>query len=267
MAALLSTQFRLDIERTDNGDPVDPSVFGAETLRISGPPSLCDGCPQGSSSSGASPTSTRSSSPSTNPSLLALENRRGSYSCVKEDDCGRDHSMPFRHQHGIHHISCVLDPRLTHVVVVGTAQSFVVSRISSALHLADAANTAVLGTNTNALLDQPDMDGPTICCSCGGVQGWQYTHSVGKRRSKSYVDLKFLAGSLVGDGRQDLEWAKRPKLRPRTPTPVQEPEINPPGQSPLERLPTEVLGECAIRILLSRPTLTSTRPDHLSFSP
>lgn len=126
----------------------------------------------------------------------------------------------------------------------GTAQSFVVSKLS-ALHLANVAETPRSLTNvqsqdTTAPLS---MQTSTICCSCGGVQGWQYTQAFVKRKSKSYVDLRVLAGIRRGDGQQDWEWAKRPKLQQVVPTHIEEPSISPPGSSPLERLPTEILGE------------------------
>lgn len=64
-----------------------------------------------------------------------------------------------------------------------------------------------------------------------------------KRKSKSYVDLRLLAGSLRGDGLQDWEWAKRTKFQQVVPARIEEQQVSPPGHSPLERLPTEILGE------------------------
>ena len=87
------------------------------------------------------------------------------------------------------------------------------------------------------------MQSSTICCSCGGVQGWQYTQSFVKRKSKSYVDLRLLAGSRGRDGQQDWEWAKRPKLQQVVPPRIAEPPVSPPGVSLLEKLPAEILGE------------------------
>lgn len=115
----------------------------------------------------------------------------------------------------------------------------------SALHLANVVETPLSQTkvqfqNTAAPLD---MQASTICCSCGGVQGWQYTQSFVKRKSKSYVDLRLLAGSRRGDGLQDWEWAKRPKLQQVVPVRIEVPPVSPPGNSPLESLPTEILGE------------------------
>jgi len=64
-----------------------------------------------------------------------------------------------------------------------------------------------------------------------------------KRKSKSYVDLRLLAGSRGRDGQQDWEWAKRLKLQLVVPARIEEPIVSPPGDSPLERLPTEILGK------------------------
>lgn len=149
----------------------------------------------------------------------------------------------------------------------GTAQSFVVSKLS-ALHLANVAETPRSLTNvqsqdTTAPLN---MQASTICCSCGGVQGWQYTQSFVKRKSKSYVDLRVLAGIRRGGGQQDWEWAKRPKLQQVIPAHIEEPAISPPGSSPLEMLPTEILGEGDSNHGRANGSLMTFRPDNFSAS-
>jgi len=133
------------------------------------------------------------------------------------------------------------------VPATGTAQSFVVAKPSS-LQLASAATppSSQPETQSNGSAVQSDMQTPTICCSCGGLQGWQYTQTAGKRRSKSYTDLRLLAGGRGRDGQQDLEWAKRPKLQDSVPARIEEPPVYAPGESPLEKLPTEILGESGI---------------------
>ncbi len=69
-------------------DPVQTSVFDARTSENARPHNPCNECPREVDFSGTSPASSRSSSPSSIPPFLQAEDRRGSYSCVKEDDCG-----------------------------------------------------------------------------------------------------------------------------------------------------------------------------------
>ncbi|KAI9870486.1 MAG: hypothetical protein M1830_010842, partial [Pleopsidium flavum] len=191
--------------------PAHTSPSGVQTSTTSSSHSPFGESPSGTLVLGTSPTNSGSSSLSTKACCLQSAQRRGSYSCVKEDDCG-------------------------------TAQSFVESKLSS-VQIASA---------TESPSSQPEaqiygsavpsgMQAPTICCSCGGLQGWQYTQTVGKRRTKSYIDLRLLAVGRGGDELQDLEWAKRPKLRESIPARIQEPSVHAPGESPLEQLPTEIL--------------------------
>ncbi|MCJ1365488.1 hypothetical protein MMC16_004610 [Acarospora aff. strigata] len=192
-------------------DSVQTPVFDVHTSETFHPHNVCDGGPQAVETLDASPANSCSSSPPSTPSFFQGADRRGSYSCVKEDDCG-------------------------------TAQSFVVSKLS-ALHLASVKETPQSPKATG----QPDMQAPTICCSCGGVQGWQYTHSVGKRRSKSYVDLRLLGAQ------QDWEWAKRPRLDKTITARIEGPLVHEPGESPLERLPTEILEHIISQLVLDLP--------------
>lgn len=247
-------------------DPFQTSVFEPHPSEPSRPYSPCNGCPREVDSPATSPANSRRSSPSSNPPFLQTEQRRGSYSCVKEDDCGTCRFCCFpppeltQAEFFTHHM-------LTCSVTTGIAQSFLVSRPST-LHLANIVQAprsqAELQTPNETA--QQDMQTSTICCSCGGVQGWQYTQSFVKRKSKSYVDLRLLAGSLRRDGLQDWEWAKRPKLQEVVPARIEEHQVSPPGHSPLERLPTEILGERDGYYGLATGMLTRSRPDHYSAS-
>lgn len=69
-------------------DRVQTPVFDARTSETARPHNPYEECPQEVDSSGTSSASSRSSSPSSRPTFLQAEDRRGSYSCVKEDDCG-----------------------------------------------------------------------------------------------------------------------------------------------------------------------------------
>lgn len=69
-------------------DPFQTSMFEAPPSETSRPYSPCNRCPREDDSPATSPANSRRSSPSSNPPFLQTEQRRGSYSCVKEDDCG-----------------------------------------------------------------------------------------------------------------------------------------------------------------------------------
>lgn len=96
------------------------------------------------------------------------------------------------------------------------------------------------------------MQGPVVCCSCGGLQGWQYTRSFGKR-SKSYSDVKFLALGRDGEKDRVRDWAKRPRLDKDQPSRVGQISVQSAGQSTLEKLPTEILDEIISHLVLDLP--------------
>ena len=80
------------------------------------------------------------------------------------------------------------------------------------------------------------------------------------------MDLRLLAGSRRGDGLQDWEWAKRPKLQQVVSARVEEAQASPPGNSSLERLPTEILGEICGGTECTNGMLTTYRSDYFSAS-
>lgn len=69
-------------------DPVQTPVFDVHTAETVHPHRPCNGSSRATDAHSTSPASSRSSSPSSNSSVIQVEERRGSYSCVKEDDCG-----------------------------------------------------------------------------------------------------------------------------------------------------------------------------------
>jgi hypothetical protein len=83
---------------------------------------------------------------------------------------------------------------------------------------------------------------PDFCCPCGGFLGWKQIRLGGKSLSRSYSDLRNL-GNTHGRG-----WAWETSDTGRDLRPPKAPEVEvkqvlpPPGTSPLEKLPPEVLG-------------------------
>lgn len=72
------------------------------------------------------------------------------------------------------------------------------------------------------------------CCRCGRSPKWQPLSPREKRRSKSYTALRTGISELSG---WDLNAA-----RTQEPFQIEAPKSFGPGESPLERLPVEVLG-------------------------
>lgn len=158
----------------------------------------------------------RSSSPSLSPSpSRATRTRpredRGSFSSVKEDDCG-------------------------------IAQSFVVSKVSS-LGLDDSYESAIreetefsgTGDMATAVALQP----PSFCCPCGGFRGWKRIRLSGRHMSKSHSDLRL----HENDKLQHWDWESGPELKDTTPAKSKGPLPYAAGESPLEKLPAEVLDQ------------------------
>jgi hypothetical protein len=85
---------------------------------------------------------------------------------------------------------------------------------------------------------------PDFCCPCGGFLGWKQIRLGGKSLSRSYSDLRGL-GQLQAKG---WAWESHDHdHQPQELAPPKEPEVvelqTPPGTSPLEQLPPEVLGK------------------------
>ena len=164
-----------------------------------------------------SSSSTPSISPSPSPPLLPSGPvprliDRGSFSSVKEDDCG-------------------------------IAQSFTDSK-ESTFHLPLDNVVADSGAPDSTTATTLAIQAPAFCCPCGQFRGWKEVHLKGRAFSRSYGDLKLLGG----DGTQGWEWGKSPlKSTPpavprQPPAKKAEPKPYPPGKSPLENLPVEILG-------------------------
>jgi hypothetical protein len=158
-------------------------------------------------SSVASPFASSSASPSPPPSAARIPFRegRGSFCSVKEDESG----IP---------------------------QSFSDSKSStfSAQYALDDSPVDPDKMATTVSLQQP----PSFCCPCGGFKGWKQVGLGGRyhHKSKSYGDLRLLGG----DAQQGWDWTR--ETSPER-VAVQKPkEPYPPGQSPIEKLPVEILG-------------------------
>lgn len=156
-------------------------------------------------------------SPSPSPPLSISRPRerlidRSSFTSVKENDCGIAQSFTdFKET-----------PSHTTTTVNGVATGDVPT-----------------GTTAATLTIQA----PAFCCPCGQFKGWKEVRLKGRGLSKSYGDLRLLGG----DGSQGWEWGKSPvQLVPTIPKLPEKKKIAPapypPGQSPLETLPAEILG-------------------------
>ncbi|KAI9761490.1 MAG: hypothetical protein M4579_001000 [Chaenotheca gracillima] len=127
----------------------------------------------------------------------------------------------------------------------GCAQSFVVSPLDEARN-----NEEALQDDDTASLDMActmTMQQPTLCCPCGHFNGWKHIRLRGKGMSKSSSDLQLMArNALQRDGTlQALEPMAQRKV---------DPPPFPSGQSPLERLPNEIIDEIMTLLEASSPS-------------
>ncbi|KAJ5138593.1 uncharacterized protein N7515_003441 [Penicillium bovifimosum] len=93
---------------------------------------------------------------------------------------------------------------------------------------------------------------PDFCCPCGGFLGWKQIRLGGKSLSRSYSDLRGL-GMQHAKG---WAWeAQEPEAKELLPPKAPEVEIlqTPPGSSPLEKLPPEVLDQIISNLALDLP--------------
>ncbi|KAJ5169590.1 uncharacterized protein N7500_002373 [Penicillium coprophilum] len=98
----------------------------------------------------------------------------------------------------------------------------------------------------------PMQPAPDFCCPCGGFLGWKQIRLGGKSLSRSYSDLRGL-GNLQAKG---WAWeAQDPEPMQLLPPKVPEMEVlqTPPGPSPLERLPPEVLDQIISNLAVDLP--------------
>lgn len=89
------------------------------------------------------------------------------------------------------------------------------------------------------------MQAPDFCCPCGGFLGWKQIRLGGKSLSRSYSDLRGL-GAAQAKGWAWESHDETPKTLPVPEPPVEEVMQTPPGTSPLEKLPPEVLGKTSL---------------------
>jgi hypothetical protein len=121
---------------------------------------------------------------------------------------------------------------------IGIAQSFVDTHESPSLQ--DQQEHAQRKLDRVA---QMQKAAPDFCCPCGGFLGWKQIRLGGKSLSRSYSDLRGLGSLQHAKG---WAWeAQEPETKELLPVKAPEVEIlqTPPGTSPLEKLPPEVLGK------------------------
>ncbi|EAW10604.1 Leucine Rich Repeat domain protein [Aspergillus clavatus NRRL 1] len=91
---------------------------------------------------------------------------------------------------------------------------------------------------------------PDFCCPCGGFLGWKQIRLGGKSLSRSYGDLRSL-GSMHTRG---WAWEKDAAMNNLPMKTVQlKSQKPPPGSSPLEKLPPEVLDQIISNLALDIP--------------
>lgn len=85
---------------------------------------------------------------------------------------------------------------------------------------------------------------PDFCCPCGGFLGWKQIRLGGKSLSRSYGDLRSLGGMHAKGWAWQSPDSGRELVPPKPLAVVEQIQAQPPpGTSPLERMPPEVLGK------------------------
>ncbi|KAJ5504192.1 hypothetical protein N7463_007066 [Penicillium fimorum] len=97
----------------------------------------------------------------------------------------------------------------------------------------------------------PMQQAPDFCCPCGGFLGWKQIRLGGKSLSRSYSDLRGL-GNLQAKGWAWEAQDPEPQLLPPK-APEMEVLQTPPGTSPLEKLPPEVLDQIISNLAVDLP--------------
>ncbi|KAJ5476484.1 hypothetical protein N7475_002213 [Penicillium sp. IBT 31633x] len=102
-------------------------------------------------------------------------------------------------------------------------------------------------------LPQMQPTSPDFCCPCGGFLGWKQIRLGGKSLSRSYSDLRGLGGFQA----KGWAWEAQEPEPKKELSPVKVPEVEvlqaPPGTSPLEKLPPEVLDQIISNLALDLP--------------
>jgi hypothetical protein len=102
-----------------------------------------------------------------------------------------------------------------------------------------------MATTVAAPLTNPASQLHGFICPCDGFRGWKEIPVKGKPASRSFSDLRAFKA-------KDFNW-DIPPMPARAPAQVRKPTAHPPGQSPLESLPIEILGR-SVSIVLRDPT-------------
>ncbi|KAI9792856.1 MAG: hypothetical protein M1833_001015 [Piccolia ochrophora] len=134
----------------------------------------------------------------------------------------------------------------------GVAQSFVDTKESSLDYL-DDPRPAIDSDDEKMATVVASQQAPSFCCPCGRFRGWKQIRLSGRGlgKSSSSNDLRLLGG---GDEKQGWAWEQSPE-RSESPSPDSlDQHPYPPGQSPLERLPPEVLDQILPLLALDVPS-------------
>ncbi|RDW68272.1 hypothetical protein BP5796_08929 [Coleophoma crateriformis] len=140
----------------------------------------------------------------------------------------------------------------------GVAQSFTDSKTSSYLRRGseDAVDDSPSSSGCSTPRDDADVMLPLtnphsalagFVCPCEGFRGWKQIRVLGKTVSRSSGDLRGLAGSWEWEARKEVLQENVTVLKDQESTDAR------PGNSPLERLPMELLGSIIDRLAMDIP--------------
>lgn len=94
----------------------------------------------------------------------------------------------------------------------------------------------LMASALGAPLTNPASNLHSFVCPCDGFRGWKEIPVRGKMASRSFSDLRQFSN-------KGFTWEPTPFLAPVQPPKPVKPSTFPAGEAPLERLPTELLGE------------------------
>jgi len=95
---------------------------------------------------------------------------------------------------------------------------------------------------------------PDFCCPCGGFLGWKQIRLGGKSLSRSYGDLRSLGGMHAKGWAWQSPDSGRELVPPKPLAVVEQIQAQPPpGTSPLERMPPEVLDQIISYLAIDLP--------------
>lgn len=103
----------------------------------------------------------------------------------------------------------------------------------------------LMASALGAPLTNPASNLHAFVCPCDGFRGWKEIPVRGKMASRSFSDLRQYSN-------KGFTWEPTPILAPIQPPKPVKPSTFPAGEAPLEKLPTELLGEFCCSYVFTR---------------